>query len=192
MVDAATARAAGELGVLPGREVYMGLPVELDHPFQHHGSRRHVDAEREGLGGEHDLDQAADEELLHDVLERRQKAGVVRREPARPRGAQLTEVQHLEILFWNALHALVDDLYDLGALLGRRQLFAGAQTLKQRAVAPRAGENEHDGGEHVLPLQRGDDLWPAHRAYLVLSPHTAAAGAGAKAPPLFVVAAALV
>ena len=76
-VDAAAAGPAGELGVLPRRQVDVRLAVELDQPLQHHAPGRHVDAQRQRLGGEDRLDQAADEQLLDDLLERRQHAGVV-------------------------------------------------------------------------------------------------------------------
>jgi hypothetical protein len=76
-VDAAAAGPAGELGVLPRRDVGVRLAVPLDQLLQHHRAGRHVDAERERLGGEHRLDQALDEQLLDDLLEGRQHAGVV-------------------------------------------------------------------------------------------------------------------
>ena len=76
-VDAAPPGAAGQLGVLPRRDVGVGLAVPLHELLQHDGARGHVDAERERLGGEHRLDQARGEQLLDDLLERRQHAGVV-------------------------------------------------------------------------------------------------------------------
>ncbi len=81
-VDAAPPGPAGELGVLPRRDVGVGLAVPLDELLEHDRAGRHVDAERERLGREHRLDQPAREELLDDLLEGRQQPGVVRGEPA--------------------------------------------------------------------------------------------------------------
>ena len=72
-VDAASAGAAGELGVLPRGDRHAGLAVELLELLEHDGARGHVDAEGERLGREHDLHELALEELLDDLLERRQE-----------------------------------------------------------------------------------------------------------------------
>ena len=72
-VDAAAPGPAGELRVLARGELGVALAVELDQPFQHHGAGGHVDAQREGLGGEHRAHQAADEQLLDGLLERGQQ-----------------------------------------------------------------------------------------------------------------------
>ena len=57
-VDPPAAGAAGELGVLPRRHVDVRLAVPLDQPLEDDAARGHVDAQREGLGGEHGLHQA--------------------------------------------------------------------------------------------------------------------------------------
>ena len=57
-VDAAPARPAGQLGVLPRRDVGVRLAVPLDELLEHDRAGRHVDAERQRLGREHRLDQA--------------------------------------------------------------------------------------------------------------------------------------
>ena len=56
VVDATPASAPRELGVLARGEVHVRFAVELDHLLQHNGARRHIDAQRQGLGGENDLD----------------------------------------------------------------------------------------------------------------------------------------
>ena len=66
-VDAAATRTTGELGVLPRRDVGVGLAVPLAQLLQHHGAGGHVDAQGKGLGGEDDLDQAAGEQFLDDT-----------------------------------------------------------------------------------------------------------------------------
>ena len=81
-VDAAPPGPPGELGVLPRRQVGVRLAVPLVEPLDHDGAGGHVDAQRERLGGEHGADQAGREQLLDDLLERRQQPGVVRRDAA--------------------------------------------------------------------------------------------------------------
>ena len=101
-VDAPAAGAPGELGVLPRGQVDVRLAVELDQPFQHHAAGRHVDAQRQRLGGEDRLDQAADEQLLDDLLERRQHAGVVGGEAALQPVEPLPVAQHGQVLAGDA------------------------------------------------------------------------------------------
>ena len=81
-VDAASSCPAGELGVLPRRDVGVRLAVPLHEPLEHDRTGRHVDAQGKGLGREHGPDQPLDEQLLHDLLERRQQTGVVRGDAA--------------------------------------------------------------------------------------------------------------
>ena len=58
VVDPAATGAAGELGVLPRRQPLMVLAGELRQLLDHDRTRRHVDADGEGLGGEHHLHEA--------------------------------------------------------------------------------------------------------------------------------------
>ena len=71
VVDAPPAGPPGELGVLARRQELVALPGELGELLDDDRAGRHVDAEGQGLGGEHDLDQALDEALLDRLLERR-------------------------------------------------------------------------------------------------------------------------
>ena len=138
-VDAAAAGAAGELGVLPRRDVGVGLAVELLQLLEHDGAGRHVDAEREGLGGEHHLDQPAREELLDDLLERRQQAGVVGGDAALEALQPLPVAEHGEVLVGEVGARVLDDRADLVALLGRREPHARAQALLRRRRRSRRG-----------------------------------------------------
>ena len=79
-VDAASAGPPGELRVLPRRQRHVLLAVELHQPLQHHRAGRHVDAQCQGLGGEHRPDQAGGEQLLDRVPEYRQHPGVMGRQ----------------------------------------------------------------------------------------------------------------
>ncbi len=81
-IDPPAAGSPGELGVLPRGDVGAGFAVELAETFQHDRACRHVDPEGEGFGGEHGAYQAADEQVLDDLLEGGQHSGVVRGDPA--------------------------------------------------------------------------------------------------------------
>ena len=58
VVDPAAAGAAGQLGVLPRRQPLVVLAGELGQLLDHDRTRRHVDADGQGLGGEHHLHEA--------------------------------------------------------------------------------------------------------------------------------------
>ena len=81
VVDAAPARTPGELGVLAGGQQLVMLAGELRQLLDHHRAGRHVDAERQGLRGEHDLEQSRGEGLLDCLLHRRDHPRVVRGDP---------------------------------------------------------------------------------------------------------------
>ena len=57
-IDASAAGAAGQLGELPRRQRHMARAVELLQLLHHHAAGRHIDAQRQRLGGEHHLDQS--------------------------------------------------------------------------------------------------------------------------------------
>ena len=76
--------------------------------------RRHVDPDRERLGGEHDLDEALDEARFDDLLERRHHPGVVRREPGLELGEELPVAEHREIGRVERAEAGVGDLRGSG------------------------------------------------------------------------------
>ncbi len=116
-VDAAPPRATGQLRVLPRRDGDTRLAVELLELLQHHGAGRHVDAERERLGGEDHLDELAAEELFDDLLERREEPGVVRRDAPLEVLTPLPEVQDREILVLERVGQFLHHAADLGAFL---------------------------------------------------------------------------
>ena len=168
-VDAATPGAARQLGVLPRRDVDMGLAVELVQLLQHDAAGRHVDAKGKRFGGEDGLDQPVDEQLLHDLLEGRQHPGVVRGETAQQAVPPAPETEHIEVIRGDVLGGLVDALGDdlLFPLGGQPE--SGRDALGHGGIAAGAGEDERDGRQEVLPVQAGDDLRPAglpHRAAL--------------------------
>ena len=89
-VDAAAPRPSHQLRQLAGREVREVHSVELRERRDRDSSRGHVDAERQRLGREHDLDEPALEELLDHLLVVREQSCVVLREPS----AQQAGVDH--------------------------------------------------------------------------------------------------
>ena len=157
-VDPAAAGPAGQLGVLPRGDVHVRLAVELVQLLQHDAAGRHVDAERQGFGGEHGLDQPVDEELLHDLLEGGQHAGVVRGQSAEQAVPPAPEAQDVQVVGGDVLGGLVDPLGDDELFLLGGQPQPGRDALGHGGVAAGAGEDEGDRRQEVLPVQAGDDL----------------------------------
>ena len=166
-VDAASARTARHLRVLPGREVDVRLAVVLDQLLQDHGARGHVDAQRQRLGGEDDLDQAAIEELFDDVAESREHPRVVCGESADHRSAPAPEAEHFEVLGRDVGDPGVDDGGDLLLLGHVGEFHAGGAELLQRALATGAGEDEHDRGQHRARAEQLDHVTAARRPPLL-------------------------
>ena len=108
-VDAAPPGPAGQLGVLAGGDVGVLLAVPLDELLQHHRAGGHVDAQRQGLGGEDGLDQAAYEQLLDDLLEGRQHARVVRGDAPLQALQPLVVAEDMQVLVGDGGGALLDD-----------------------------------------------------------------------------------
>ncbi len=158
---------ARQLGVLPRRDRHARLAVELLELLEHHGSRRHVDSQREGLGREDELDQLEPEQLLDDLLERRQHPGVVGGDAALEALEPLPVAEHGQILVAQRAAAFVDDRADLVALALLGQAHAGPQHLAHGGVAARPGEDEEDRGKQVAGLEQRDDLRPVHSALAV-------------------------
>ncbi len=146
-VDAAAAGPAGELRVLPRRQVDVGLAVELHQPFEHDAAGRHVDAERQRLGGEDGLDQAPHEQLLDDLLEDRQHAGVMGGEPALEPVEPLPVAEHLQVVGRDRGGAGLRDLADLGALVRRRSAAGrpGGTAARRRRTPARLKMNRIAG-----------------------------------------------
>jgi hypothetical protein len=97
VVDAPAAGPTGELGVLPRRQPLVVFTGELGELLDDHGPSRHVDADRQRLGGEHDLDQTLDETRLDDLLHRRHHAGVVGGDAALELRTNWVVAEHLEV-----------------------------------------------------------------------------------------------
>ena len=121
-------------------------------------ARRHVDAQRQGLGGEDGLDQALDEEFFHDFLEGGQHAGVVGGQAAQQAVPPAPEAEDVQVIRGDVLGGLVDAPGDDALFLLGGQPQPGGDALGHGGVAAGAGEDEGDGGQEVLPVQAGDDL----------------------------------
>ena len=78
LVEPPAPRTAGELQVLARRERGPAGSAVLGEALDHDGAGRHVDPERQRLGGEDDLEQPRREALLHRFAEDRDQPGVVR------------------------------------------------------------------------------------------------------------------
>ena len=116
VVDAPPAGPPGQLGVLPRREHLVVVAGELRQLLDDDRAGRHVDADGERLGGEHDLDQPLDEAGLDDLLERRHHAGVVGGDAGLELGEELAVAEHGEVVVGEPVEAGVDDLADAVAL----------------------------------------------------------------------------
>jgi len=163
LVETASPGPPGQLRVLPGGEGGSAGPAELVEPLDDHGSGGHVDAEREGLGGEHHLQQPGGEALLHRLPERRHQPGVVGRHAvfealqplAVPEDLQVVGCQSGGVDLGDAPHHLAL------ALIGQAQPVP--QALTHRVVAGGSGEDEHDGRQQVVVVERLHDLGAPRR-----------------------------
>lgn len=141
----------------------MLLAVPLDELLQHHRAGGHVDAERQGLGGEDGLHQAPDEQLLDDLLERRQHARVVGGDAPFQPFEPFVVAQDMEVLAGDGRGPLLDDLADQPAVVLVVEPESGVQALLDGGLATRPAEDERDRGEQPLVVQPVDDLGPAGR-----------------------------
>ena len=159
-VNAAPARPAGQLGVLPGAEGDVGRPVPLAQGFQDDGAGGHVDAQGQGLGGVDDLDQPGAEELLDGLLEDGQEAGVVGGHAPLEGVRPAPEPEHPQVPPGDLGRVPVDDLADPGRLGLGGQVDSGLHALVDGLLAAGAREHEHDRRQKIGPLERRDDRDP--------------------------------
>ena len=122
-------------------------------------ARRHVEPERERLGGEHHLDQPLLKEPLHGLLRVGEQTGVMHREPA-PEQTPVELEQHALALVRVAQrrHALGERDVDALLLLVVGEVDAVHAASLQRLAAAPAREDEVDGGEHRAAAQHLDHL----------------------------------
>ena len=176
-VDATPPGPPGQLGVLPRRQVGVGLTVVLDQLLDDHGAGRHVDAQRQRLGGEDHLDQALGEALFDDRLEGRQQAGVVGGDAATEGLDEGVPVERVPVGGGQATRMPVGDLEQPAALGAGGQPQPRAEQLADRLVAAGPAEDEEDRrqqaafGERLdrpIAARRGDGAGPALTAGVAL------------------------
>ena len=112
VVEAAPAGPTGELGVLPRRQVGPAGAAELAEPFDHDRPGRHVDAERQRLGGEDDLEQPGREAGFDGLAVRRDEPGVVGRDAGLEPFEPLREPEDAEVVVGQAGDVGLGDLAD--------------------------------------------------------------------------------
>ncbi len=110
LVKAAAPGAAGQLQVLPRRQRRAPRTAVLGEAFDHHRTCGHVDAEREGLGGEDDLQQAGLEALLHGFPEGRHQTGMVGRHTAFEALEPLVVAEDPQVLVAEGFDSALGDL----------------------------------------------------------------------------------
>ena len=157
VVDAPPAGPPGELGVLARGEELVALAGELGQLLDHDRTSRHVDPEREGLGGEDDLDQTGREAGLHRLLERRDQAGVVGGDSRPPgRSASRRSPSTRRSSSRQGVDVRLGDGPDLAALLGGGEAPSLAHALGHGVVAGGPAEDEVDRRQHVLLAEQLD------------------------------------
>ena len=136
----------------------MGRTVPLAQRLQDDGAGGHVDAQRQGLGGVDDLDQARTEEFLHRLLEHRQQPRVVGRNTTLQGVGPEVEAEDPQVAGGDVSGTSLDDLPDPCRLGLGGQVHPGADHLVDGLLAARPGEDEDDRGQQAGPLQGRDDL----------------------------------
>ncbi len=137
LVDPTPSGPTRELGVLPRGQQLVPLPLELPQVLDHDGLRRHVDAEGEGLGGEHDADQPLGEQRLHGLLEHREHPRVMGRDAGGEPLEERPESERLQIVLVDPGGTLLGELADPLPLVLRGQADPAVEHPLHAAVAPR-------------------------------------------------------
>jgi len=155
-VDTASSGPAGQLGVLAGAQLGVGLAVVLHELLDHHCAGRHVDAQRQCLGGEDNLHQTFDETFLHDRLEDRQQSGVMGGDAASEGFDEGVPVERAFVGRGQHAHMFRGDLQQLLAFGTVGEPDVGSQHLANCLVAALSAEDEEDRGQQILLLQHLD------------------------------------
>jgi hypothetical protein len=141
--------------------------------------------ERQRLGGEHRLDQPLDEQLLDDLLEGRQHAGVVCGDAALQAVQPVPVAEHAEVLARDRGGAALDDVADPLGLLGGVEPQLAVQALLDRRGAAGPAEDEGDGRQQALGVQPAQHVRAADDRPAVAAARLAPAGpAAGRQPPL--------
>ncbi len=150
-----------------GRQRLVVVAGELGELLDHHAPGRHVDADGQRLGREHDLDQTLDETALDDLLERRHHAGVVGGDTGLELGHELRVPEDVEICRQQPVEALIGDLpHTWHGLLVVREPETGIDAHPGGLVALRPTEDEVDRRQQIAVVQRVDGLEARRRGEL--------------------------
>jgi hypothetical protein len=152
-VDAAPPGAPGELGVVPRLEHLVALAGELAEALQDDGARRHVDSQRQGLGGEDETNQPTRKQLFHGLLHRRHQPGVMRGDTRLEAVQPPLVPDHRQIGGAEVAGVGLGEVLDLGGLGGAGEAQPSSHDSLHRIVASLAGEDEVDRGQQPLVAQ---------------------------------------
>ena len=100
-INSAATGPASQLRVFPRGYRDPSFTVELIKSLKNHSSRRHVDAQRKSLRGEHDADQFSKKQLFYYLFECGQHSGVMSRVAALKRTQPIEVAQGIKILVSN-------------------------------------------------------------------------------------------
>ncbi len=145
-VDSSSSRPTGQLGVVARLDDLVFLAVELRQSFQDHRPRRHVDSQRQRLGGEYQLHEPGNEQVFDRLFEgwhhSRMMSCHAPLEPTQPGG--ITE--GTQVLAGQMLRQYRGTPSNLVSLRRRGELNARRRYRLRCLIAPRSREDEIDGG----------------------------------------------
>ena len=163
VVDASTTRPSGELGVLAGREPFVALARELGELLDHHGARRHVDANGQGLSGENHLHESLDEARFDDFFHGRHHPGMMRCHTALELSDELCEAEHVEVGSFEPTEPCTDDGADRCSFAGVDQIESGVDTRLGGRITLGTAEDEEDRREQPAAIEQLHRLDPSGR-----------------------------
>jgi hypothetical protein len=148
IIDTASTRSTGQLGVLRWSEKLVAISGELCELVDHHGPCWHVDAQSESLCRENDPHESFDEALFNGFFEGRNKASMMTGNTSLKRVEPAAIVKDPEILICELFNMGLSDLSDSNAFLGSRIAETGAGAGSHCFVAAISAEHEKDCREH--------------------------------------------
>ena len=168
MVDAAAARATRQLGVFPGGDGNTGFTIELLELLQHHGSRWHIDAQRQGFGGKHNFEQLLSEELLDCFFENRQHSRMVGCHA--PNNAIQPRVipKNCFVVIIESGTAFINKIQDAILLVVSREAHSPAKNLSDSLIASGPGKNKENRRQQVITIEHSNDVGSIDLVLLVL------------------------
>ena len=127
----------------------MSFTGELRQLLDDHGPCRHVDPQRQGLGGEHHRNQPLGKTGFHRFLERRHHSGVVGGHTGVQRRPPSIMAKSGEVSVTEASQVMVGNGVDASPMLRAGEAKPGVHTGPYGVVTPCPAENEVDRRQHV-------------------------------------------